>query len=137
MRSNVLPKEARTQVAVCPFGICSLDLCSVFTNTALFSCSAEQYSAVSRTWHSWRGFEELAVEMLNHHITFLSRLHPERPRGSEGWRRERKREIFRRFVTVLTLRNDSALNQFCRSSDDFNTNLKLDIMMQIKCIVLH
>lgn len=103
-----------------------------FTNTALFRCNTKQHSAVSHTWHSWRGFEELAVEMLNHHITFLSGFHPERPRGSK---RGRKREIFRRFVTSLTLRNDLALNLFCKSSDIFNTNLKLHIMMLVmQCI---
>lgn len=99
-----------------------------FTATALFSCSAEQHSAVSRTWHSWRGFEELAVEMLNHHITFLSGLHPESPRGKEGG----ERKIFWRLVTIL--RNTykmTSQNLFCRSAGDFNTNHKLRTMKPI------
>lgn len=63
----------------------------------------ENTALLTLAWYSWWGFEELSVEMLNHHITFLSGLHSVRER-------ETKRNTQHEAIRIKVIGHDCSEN---------------------------
>lgn len=43
-----------------------------------------RFAGMKPTCHAWRGFQEFPIEILNHHVALLRRLHPEEREGSKS-----------------------------------------------------